>query len=95
MKDRNRTAWFIMIASVVMLFWFVRTQADEPAPNTPSVMRAATRPDADPGAWPVNPAPGTPAALHNQLMEAHQQGQVQHPTRIPAENEQRERGDKK
>lgn len=52
---------------------------------------------ADLGAWPVNPALGTPAALHNQLMEAHQQGQVQRPTHIPTENEQRDRndGDKK
>ena len=47
----------------------------------------------DPGAWPPKSAPGTPPALHEQLMEQHRQGQTQHPTHIATEHEQRKRND--
>lgn len=46
-------------------------------------------PEPDAGAYPADPAPGTPEDLNLMLQRQHEQG-GQHPTHIPTENEQRD-----
>jgi len=64
------------------------TQKNEGCAPQPTESAEQAKPES--GAWPEAPAPGTPAALHNQLMNQPEQ----HPTHIEGATEHRDRGTK-